>query len=383
MGRLKGETTMTEQTYRYDKTKWTEAQAKTHCEGHNGTFEPASEAITSETNRWLPVAKANQTKITEEGEKIILTEEALVKSVNTWKGGKVTINHKEPVDGLEILDAKYDKPFLRMLFDKAIEKLFTNTDSSGWSVETDNIEFDGNKIISCEGVGISILYPPHLPACTREMGCYETITDPTITDFHIANFSGRVLSAESEGYIRKARDALDAMLKKVLNVANANKEKDKGVKNQEENLAKKKMDEEERKELTSKFETANTELEKIKAEIETAKTEHETEVKALKDSITAFEQKETDEKKAILDAEWETLKKEHIPPGLTNKEEDEKALREQFEQSPHEFMLKLVGFEHKTGTDEEGNEFTGSDDDIAAILKERDEEAGIGFEVSK
>ncbi len=43
MGRLKGETTMTEQAYRYPKDIWTEAEARKHCKDHDGiAFEPAS-----------------------------------------------------------------------------------------------------------------------------------------------------------------------------------------------------------------------------------------------------------------------------------------------------------------------------------------------------
>jgi len=42
MGRLKNETTMTEQAYRYKKETWNAAEARTHCEDHDGKFEPAS-----------------------------------------------------------------------------------------------------------------------------------------------------------------------------------------------------------------------------------------------------------------------------------------------------------------------------------------------------
>lgn len=44
MGKLKGETTMTEQAYRYDKTVWTPTEAKSHCSSHDGSFEAASES---------------------------------------------------------------------------------------------------------------------------------------------------------------------------------------------------------------------------------------------------------------------------------------------------------------------------------------------------
>ncbi len=42
MGRLKGETTMTEQAYRYDKEVWQAGEARGHCKEHDGSFEAAS-----------------------------------------------------------------------------------------------------------------------------------------------------------------------------------------------------------------------------------------------------------------------------------------------------------------------------------------------------
>jgi len=41
MGRLMGETTMTEQAYRYPTAGWSESQAKAHCQDHDGRFEAA------------------------------------------------------------------------------------------------------------------------------------------------------------------------------------------------------------------------------------------------------------------------------------------------------------------------------------------------------
>jgi phage head maturation protease len=45
MGRLKGETTLTTQSYRYPKKTWPVATARKHCKGHDGIlFEPARES---------------------------------------------------------------------------------------------------------------------------------------------------------------------------------------------------------------------------------------------------------------------------------------------------------------------------------------------------
>ncbi len=45
MGKKKGETSMTEQSYRYGKDVWDKAAAKTHCGNHGGSFEPATSAV--------------------------------------------------------------------------------------------------------------------------------------------------------------------------------------------------------------------------------------------------------------------------------------------------------------------------------------------------
>ncbi len=43
MGKLKGQDTMTDQAYRYPKDTWSETQARSHCQDHNGSFEAASD----------------------------------------------------------------------------------------------------------------------------------------------------------------------------------------------------------------------------------------------------------------------------------------------------------------------------------------------------
>ena len=42
MGRLKGKSAMTEQTYRYPKSAWSAAEARAHGRDHDGSFEAAA-----------------------------------------------------------------------------------------------------------------------------------------------------------------------------------------------------------------------------------------------------------------------------------------------------------------------------------------------------
>lgn len=44
VGKLKGETTTTEQAYRYGKDTWSASEARSHCKSHDGTFEAAEES---------------------------------------------------------------------------------------------------------------------------------------------------------------------------------------------------------------------------------------------------------------------------------------------------------------------------------------------------
>jgi ATP-dependent protease ClpP protease subunit len=50
VGKLTGETSMTEQAYRYPKTVWTADSARSHCQDHDGSFEAASEGDKAESD---------------------------------------------------------------------------------------------------------------------------------------------------------------------------------------------------------------------------------------------------------------------------------------------------------------------------------------------
>lgn len=309
--------------------------------------------------KWIPVAKANQTKQLENGGKVILTEEALKRSLDSWKSGNIIINHKEPVGDLQILNAKYESPFLYMQFDAGTEKLFRNTDATGWSVQfdPDSLKFDGDKIIDGTGVGISILYPPHIPTCTPEMGCNETYA------FEMYNeFEGKTLSAKNETElkaiaedVKKGFERLWSLLKGVTTV----KEEKKEVKNQEQNLEKKKMDEKEKAELTSQFETKMKDL--------TAK--HESEVQELMSRIAEFEKGDAERIKAEKDAQFEQVIAK-LPPGMAHKEEDKTALRARFDSDPTALMVELMSIERREGTTPEGAEHVFSTDEVKKELGE-------------
>lgn len=316
--------------YRKERDRWVEIKKEAQETG----------------GKWIPVAKANQTKQLENGGKVVLTEDALRNSVPSWKQGDIIINHREAIGDLKILDAKYESPFLYMQFDANTERLFRNTDATGWSIQFDpnSLKFDGDRIIDGIGVGVSILYPPHMPTCTPDMGCHEAYAFEMYTDFE-----GRVLSAKNQSElktiaedVRKGFERLWSLLKGVTTANESNK---KEVKNQERNLRKEEMDENERKGLTSQFEKDMKEQE----------TKHETEVKELNEKIAAFEKSEAERVKVAKDAQFEQVIAK-LPPGMTHKEEDKTALRARFDNDPTALMVELMSMERKEGTGEDGTE---------------------------
>lgn len=308
--------------------------------------EKAATAENFSAGSWIKVAKKDQIKKFSDGGDVILTEVALKKTAASFKGKDIIINHKVAIDEPKILDARYISPFLQMFFDEEAAKLFRDTDSTGWSVQydPDSLVFDGNKIIDGVGVGIGLLYGDHSPVCTPEMGCQEqNYTFETYTDFEE--------TIDGEG-IKKELERIWTFLKGTFGAKNIKKE-EKDQDNNKKNLDKRsKMENEEK--LTSELKTVNDELTKTKSEFETVKTEHDKEVKELKDKVATFEKEKEGARTAKINADWEQLKKTVIPKGLVHKEEDEKNLKAQFEQKPHEFMMKMVEFEKHEETGEEG-----------------------------
>lgn len=345
------------------------AQFKDTYKIEDGKWILKEKATAEAAGSWINVAKKDQVKEFSDGDKIILTEAALKKSATSFKGKDIIINHKVAINEPKILDARYVPPFLQMFFDEEAAKLFRDTDSTGWSVQydPDSLVFDDDKIIDGVGGGISLLYGDHSPVCTPEMGCQEqNYTFETYTDID-ANI-------DTVG-IKKELERIWVFLKDTFSSKNIKKE-EKDQENKKKNLDKRnKMEKEE--ELTLELKTVNDELTKAKSEFETVKTAHGEEVKELKEKVATFEKEKDDARTAKIEENWERLKKTVIPKGLVHKEEDEKKLKAEFEQNPHEFMMKAFEFERPTPTGEEGSEFETNPDEITKAAKELEEAAGM------
>lgn len=327
----------------------------------------------------IPIAKAGQTKRFRDGSKITLTEKALKKAGASLTGGRITINHKVVLPGLKMPQTKYEHPYLLMSADdENILNLFRNSDASGWSIETDNIIIANDEILDFDGGGIAVLYAPHTPTCTPEMGCHETF-ETFIQDIYFED-----QNMNSESLISRLWTAVKR-LTTVIEQTKTKKEDEENRHKMSDNIEMEKIEEmaaglvtktAQFEQLTVISEDTAEKLKAKTAEFETYKTIHEDELKKANDKIAEFEQKDLDRAKATLASQWETLKKNQIPPGLVHKAEDEEKLREQFETNPHAFIMDLVKYDKAGGTGQEGDEYNAQQDKDLAAIRQLKEETG-------
>ena len=161
---------------------------------------------------WIPIAKVAQPlKMIDSGdlvdcpEFVYPTAGGFEKAVEMFKGleqkGYVGKNHSEILNGLEVIDQKFEDPFLYAKFNAEGAEAIKDLNSTGRSIDATVFNIDGHLLTDFFVPGVSVLYEPHVPGCTPEMGCAsitEKATNPK-TDFDIVVLNNR-------GELVKVRD---------------------------------------------------------------------------------------------------------------------------------------------------------------------------------
>jgi hypothetical protein len=128
-------------------------------------------------DEWIAVAATGQqTSFTLKSGTVTLTvaEEALKSNLDTWIGGYINVNHEDnaEIENLEILEAKYVDPNLYFRVNEEAAELINGGASTGRSFEIQPLRLGpNNTVLEYNGLGLSVLYPPYIPACSEEMGC--------------------------------------------------------------------------------------------------------------------------------------------------------------------------------------------------------------------
>lgn len=125
--------------------------------------------------------------------------------------------------------------------------------------------------------------------------------------------------------------------------------------------------------VTSQLDIANKMIDDQKTALEVANKETETQKSTIDTqdaTIKEYKQKEADTLATTRDGQWKTIT-ENLPVGLTHKEDDAKALRDEWDADPFGFSAKYLPMAQKVpGTGESGSEYVpGVTSDEAADLK--------------
>ena len=141
---------------------------------------------------WIPVAKVGQAVRIKDAESefglkddlempqtVYPTAEGFEKAVEMFKDiqetGYVGKNHAEILPGLEVLEQKFEYPFLYAKFNTEGEEAIKDPTSTGRSIDATVFNIEGHLLTEFFVPGVSVLFEPHNPACTREMGCASII----------------------------------------------------------------------------------------------------------------------------------------------------------------------------------------------------------------
>lgn len=221
IGKLKGQDSMTDQAFRYNKETWKEDEAKAHCTDHKGTFEPAKKAEAKK----------------EEEKKDVPTD---VKDVKVEKGDNelrkklVTIGlhltqmaalHKKMDDDVGKIDDTDTGKEMKALMEGDVKKM--NTHAQNISSTCDDMmsmmDMDKAKAEDLNKKGITV----------DSIQKIKTVVESIMKQ-------GRVLSAKNEEKVRSAVKLLDEVLSEL-----ASEEPDTGVGPDPNAQAKKDLDKKE------------------------------------------------------------------------------------------------------------------------------------------
>ena len=133
-------------------------------------------------NSWIPVAKVGQAVRVKNVEDDVDFPQTVYPTIEGFENavemfnelnekGYVGKNHAEILDGLEVLEQKFEYPFLFAKFNTEGEAAIKDPISTGRSIDVTVFDVEGHLLTDFFVPGISVLYEPHNPACTPDMGC--------------------------------------------------------------------------------------------------------------------------------------------------------------------------------------------------------------------
>ena len=133
---------------------------------------------------WIPIAKVGQVMQLASDDKskpskdAFATAEGFEMAVTLFNdialNGYVNRNHSGVIEGLAMLEQKFENPFLYAKFNSQAEAALKDPKSNGRSIEASVFGVNNNdEVTHLLVTGVSVLDGKHIPACTPQMGCAE------------------------------------------------------------------------------------------------------------------------------------------------------------------------------------------------------------------
>jgi len=232
---------------------------------------------TLKEQEWIQAAKVGQI-VQIEGKPYVLTREAIISSLGTWKDGFIKDDHKAILAGFKVYGDKFEDPFLSLLLDQpTIQHLKA---SVGGSIDAKAMVLQEEKVTKMAGAGYSILSKGLVPSCPPAAGCGDIAAAASKAAIDMAeekkdeSFSGNQVKELIAAAISKETDILN----------NAHDVKMNDLKTEQTDAIT--LLEETQK---TDMDTQKTQMFELAALIETAKTKYgldEEKVKLLKEAKT-------------------------------------------------------------------------------------------------
>ncbi|MCK4814940.1 hypothetical protein KA005_04145 [bacterium] len=312
--------------------------------------------LTQESD-WVPVAAiGQQTTLSLKSGSVTLSiaEVALKSNLKSWKGGYINVNHENnaAIDGYKIEDAKFEDGLLHFKVDSKVSTLIRNEATSGRSIEIKPTKIVKNEVIEFTGLGLSVLFPPYVPACSTEMGCSNKGENIIKTTFNkLANIAKSNSYLTDEGNLEHSKDPIkeQTMSEEIDKLVSAR-------------IAA----ESSRDEALKEIETLKSSL----GEKDTLYTEGEKLYNEQTELLKSYKEKEAVAAEKLKEDQWDILKSS-IPPGKIHKAEDEAALKKEFLEDPSAFAVKMTSFKLEDVRGESGSEFDQkeTDEDTKTVME--------------
>ena len=269
---------------------------------------------------WIPVAAPGQESsgvLSGKFFKLNISEEALKSNLDSWKGGYINVDHEDgtKLKDYKIEDAKFENGLLYHKVDPDIVAFLAHEAISGSSIEIFPTKIEGDFVSEYMGKGLSLLFSPKKPACSKEMGCSNNKSFKEKIDTATLAIKSRLFNKN------------DALASELI-------PKQETTMTSETDILK--------SQLTS-AEDARDEAIRERDLLKSSLSEKDVLISEQADKIAKFEAAEAARLEAVKDEQWNVLKSS-IPRGMTHRPEDEAALKAEFLADPGAFAVKMLSW---------------------------------------